>query len=138
MLITQLISVDRHRNKRKVNNLKNLEANNEVFLFINVEIVQLVKLVIENPDEPILEVAQGPARTGPTTIGQTSMKIEGGRQSIDGGGGQEIEELLQELVAEELVPPLRDGLLQVVRELLPEFHCLLQPSAFFVVRALWE
>ena len=75
-----------HRNKRK-DKLKNLEANNEVFLFINVEIVQLVELVIENPDEPILEVAQGPARSGPTTIGQLLMEIEGGRQSIDGGGG---------------------------------------------------
>lgn len=47
------------------------------------------------------------------------MKID-----IWGGGAGEValEELLEGLVAEELVPPLREGLLQVGRELLPELH----------------
>jgi hypothetical protein len=39
--------------------MKNLKSDDKVFLFINIEIVELFKFFIENPDEPFLEVHQG-------------------------------------------------------------------------------
>lgn len=48
-------------------------------------------------------------------------KVVGWRKRI-GGGGDGFEKLFQGLVAEKLVPPLRQGLLQVGPELLAEFH----------------
>lgn len=48
-------------------------------------------------------------------------KVVGWRKRV-GGGGDGFEKLFQGLVAEKLVPPLRQGLLQVDPELLAEFH----------------
>lgn len=52
-------------------------------------------------------------------------KSEVGRERINGcsGCGKVLKELLEGLVAEELVPPLRKGLFQVDPELFSEFHC---------------
>jgi hypothetical protein len=98
--------------------MRNLKAYDELFLFINVEIIELVELFLENPNEPFLEVQQGGLVVKAISIGvRRKIDIWGG-----GVGKVALEELLEGLVAEELVPPLREGLLQVGRELLPELH----------------
>lgn len=106
--------------------MRNLKAYDELFLFINEEIIELVELFTENPNEPFLEVQQGGMVVKAISIG-VRMKID-----IWGGGVGEValQELLEGLVAEELVPPLREGLLQVGRELLPKLHYYRLPDQF--------
>lgn len=107
-----------------------LKTNNELFLFINVEVIELFELFIENPDEPSLQVNQ--LRVAMIVVGicrelviGMKKKSEVRRERINSCSGcrEALEELLEGLVAEELVPPLRKGLLQVDPELFPEFHC---------------
>lgn len=72
-----------------------LEADNEVFLLIDVEIVELVELHVQNPDKPILKLRQGSVRRRIIII------------IISGGGRNIFEKLLQGLVGQILVPPIR-------------------------------
>lgn len=113
------------RNRKRAKS-KNLKAYDELFLFINVEIVELVEFFIKNPNEPFMEIHQGglviKAVSTSSIIMMVLVKI-----GIWGGriGEVPLEELLKGLIAEKLVPPRREGLLHVGRELLPEFHCSL-------------
>lgn len=105
---------------------KNLQTNNELFLLVNVEIVELLELFVENSNEPFLEVHQGPVHMVTMDVidiggAFKEAKVVGWRKRV-GGGGDGFEKLFQGLVAEKLVPPLRQGLLQVDPELLAEFH----------------
>ncbi|KAF7803013.1 phosphate transporter PHO1-like protein 9 [Senna tora] len=97
-------------------------------------VVELIKLFTQNPDEPGLQVQIGPRRRlrmgfgffgllrrNRRGIDRALKKKIVGRKS-DPGGGYLLNELLQGFVAQELVPPFRDGLLQMGLELLPEFH----------------
>lgn len=98
---------------------KNLEANNKLFLFVHIEIIELFKLFIENPHEPSLKKLW---RRG--LLEKVKREIDG--YISDGGSDWRkvlFEKLLQWFVAKELVPPLRDGVFQMGLELFPKFHC---------------
>ncbi|KAH6829659.1 hypothetical protein C2S53_016213 [Perilla frutescens var. hirtella] len=70
----------------RIKKKKNLEADDEVFLLIDVEIVELFELLVENSDKP------------------RAVR----RRIISGGGCRHIlEKLLQGLVLQILVPPFR-------------------------------
>lgn len=102
---------------------KNLKAYDELLLLINVEIVEFVELFIKNPNEPFLEVRHGGMANRAISIRIIMLVLM--KIGIWGGGGIGevlLEDLLEGLVAEKLVSPLRESLLQVGLELLPEFH----------------
>jgi hypothetical protein len=102
-----------------------LEADDVPLLPLDVELVELVQLRVEDAGEP---------------VGQVDVPVRGGRSprplGVGGGGGrrrerrgrcglawhQVLDELLEGLVGEVLVPPRRQRLLQVVPEILPELH----------------
>lgn len=84
---------------------KNLKADNKLFLFINIKIIELIKLVAEDPDEPSLKAEIGPrSRFWKITIGidrWNRRRIVNRDLSAAGGGGGYLllKELLQRLVA---------------------------------------
>lgn len=92
--------------------LKLLQADDEFLLLVDEEVVEFVELLVEDPDEPLLEADPGAGGAG-----------------IDGIGRDVLDELLEGLVAQELVPPLRQRLLQMVAEILAEFHLPLSLKA---------
>jgi hypothetical protein len=96
-----------------------LEADDVPLLPLHVELVELVELHVEDPGEPV------PQRDVPLA-GPIPRSLGGGRRRERRGGGlggpQVIDELLEGLVGEVLVPPRRQRLLQVVPEILPELH----------------
>lgn len=70
MYSRRIAKTKKGKNKRKENNLK---PNNKLFLFINVEIIQLFEFFIENSNEPILKISQ-----------RSSSSFIGGRNGFEG------------------------------------------------------
>jgi len=66
--------------KRKTKVGKNLEADNKLFLFVHIEIIELFKLFIENPDKPSLQELRGRG-----LLEKVKREVDGG--GGDGGGG---------------------------------------------------
>ena len=71
--------------------IKNLEADNKLFFFINIEIVELVKLLVENTNKPGLEVGGRRRRRWlwmwKLVLKKMKMKIDWVGVSVRGGGG---------------------------------------------------
>lgn len=123
---------------------ENLKPNNELFLFIHIEIIQLFQLFIENSNEPILKVSQRTSTSlaAPTNgfqgrciggIVKRNGVLKGRKKKIKrmvGGywvnGGRKIrvvfEELFEGFVTEKFVSPLGERLFQMGLEFLPKFH----------------
>lgn len=87
-----------------------LEANNELLFLVDVEVVKLFKLIFENPDEADLDV---------DVLYYTSTNIQGCIMILK---RDILKELLERLVAKELVSPVRKSVFQMDPELLPKFH----------------
>lgn len=97
-----------------------LEADDVPLLPLHVELVELVELHVEDAGEPV-------PQSDVPLAGPTPQSLGGGWRRRKGKGGgfggpQVLDELLEGLVGEVLVPPRRQRLLQVVPEILPELH----------------
>ena len=96
-----------------------LEADDVPLLPLHVELVELEELHVEDAGKPV------PQRDVPLA-GPIPGSLGDGRRRERRGGGlggpQVLDELLEGLVGEVLVPPRRQRLLQVVPEILPELH----------------
>lgn len=77
-------------------------ADDELLLLLEEEGVDPVDLAVEQPHEFGLAAAAA--------------------ADIAGGGGDEPDELLEALVRQELVPPLREALLHLLLQPLPKLH----------------
>lgn len=97
-----------------------LEADDVPLLPLHVEVVELVELDVEDPGEP---VPQGDIVPVSESRGGGGGRRRG-RGRVVGVGGQGLDELLEGLVCEVLVLPVRQRPLQVVPEILAELHGL--------------
>ena len=107
------------KTKKKVKSQRtDLETNDEIFFFIDIEIVELLELCVQNPDEPVFEID---LRRVIVIIVVVEITMTVDRRGGGGGGvgvrgslpvlrigrRKVLEELLERLVAKEFVSPLR-------------------------------
>ncbi|RRT68818.1 hypothetical protein B296_00037979, partial [Ensete ventricosum] len=106
--------------------VNHLRPDHEILLLVDKKVIELLELLVQDGGKPrIVSGGQGPG--GASGGARRPLRLRRPRQVFD--------ELLEELVGEELVPPLRQCLLEVPPEILPKFHVFLPHSVMgFLIR----